>query len=195
MCISRLFSDHVTSVYRPRLCRAAQEETWHSQCTATSRQSTIKTANRERWICCVWHNKPCPRFSHEALIRANRINSPHGGVCWDDRKWMFVWTMCPHPIVSLILVTKVIKAYEYMKSLTSCRDFVAGRSSDGLKLSQTGHEPSLLFSLMGWVVHAELGRPTNYILDSTGTSTKNWISWKRPISFVPHFRKWNPYII
>ncbi len=70
---------------------------------------TIKTANRERWICCVWHNKPCPRFSHEALIRANRINSPHGGVCWDDRKWMFVWTMCPHPIVSLILVTTVIK--------------------------------------------------------------------------------------
>ncbi len=29
----------------------------------------------------------------------------------------------------------------------------------------------------------------------TDTSKKNWISWKRSIFFVTHFRKWNPYII
>ncbi len=29
----------------------------------------------------------------------------------------------------------------------------------------------------------------------TGTSQKNWITWKRSIFFVTHFRKWNPYII
>ncbi len=34
----------------------------------------------------------------------------------------------------------------------------------------------------------------NRLSENTDTSRKIWISWKRSIYFVTHFRKWNPYL-
>ncbi len=39
------------------------------------------------------------------------------------------------------------------------------------------------------------GQRTQFTVMFFNTSKKKWISWKRSIFFVTHFRKWNPYII